>query len=179
MNRALTAVAVVLALLATAACDRDQNDPEPIAACDLLTRGETRDVLGGEVNAPESTQGGADALAGRSGCAWSTADGRKAILVELVRTADMSDSVRRTGFSASARFDAARSRHPDAAPVAIGDDAIWVEESARLHVLAGDDYLTAEVAVPRPADARPIAAEFARRAVVRLTPPGGQTDGDE
>ena len=164
--RPLIAVAAVLASLGTA-CDRGSGDRE-IAACEVVTRSETRAVLGADVDAPEATQGGADALAGRTGCAWVTVDRSKAILVELVRTGDMSDSVRRTGFSASARFDAARSRHPDAASVDVGDRAFWVEESARLHVLTGDAYLTSEVAVPRPSEARSVAVEFARRAVNRL-----------
>lgn len=149
---------------------------EPVAprttACDVLTEDDVSEVLGAPVGLPDAADDeGADVLAGRSGCAWATDDGTKAALVELVRTRDMSNSVRRTGFSGQARFAAARSRHPDAARMAAtGDDAFWVEESATLHVLTGDDYLTFEVAVPEPATAQAIATGLADRAVRHLAP---------
>jgi hypothetical protein len=143
-----------------------------VTACDTLGRDDVAAALGSPVGPPDAADDqGADALAGRSGCAWSTGDDERAVLVELVRTGDMSTSVRRTGFSARARFAAARSRHPDAVDVDLGGaggDAVWVEEAATLHVLVRDCYLTFEVAVPDPAAAEATAVELAVRAVRRL-----------
>lgn len=156
-----------------AACnggDDDSKEPRRVTACDVLSDDDVSAVLGAPVGAPDATvDEGADALAGRSGCAWATDDDTKAALVELVRTRDISTSVRRTGFSARSRFAAVRSRHPDGVTVpGAGDDAIWVEEVATLHVLVDDDYLTFEVAVPEPAAAEDTARGLAVRAVRRL-----------
>jgi len=159
-------------VMTTAACNGGDQPAEPrrVTACDVLTEDDVTAVLGAPVGAPDATvDEGADALAGRSGCAWATGDDTKAALVELVRTRDISTSVRRTGFSARSRFAAVRSRHPDGVTVhGAGDDAIWVEEVATLHVLADDDYLTFEVAVPDPAAAEETARGLAVRAVRRL-----------
>lgn len=155
-----------------AACNGGDEPVEPrrVTACDVLTDEDVSAVLGAPVGAPDATvDEGADALAGRSGCAWATDDDTKAALIELVRTRDISTSVRRTGFSARSRFAAVRSRHPDGVTVrGAGDDAIWVEEVATLHVLVDDDYLTFEVAVPEPAAAENTARGLAVRAVRRL-----------
>lgn len=177
-SRCLTgaiALGLTLALaLASTACGsgdtRDGNDQRTITACELVDDDMVSRALGAGVSPPDATSSeGADALAGRSGCAWATRDGKAAVLVELLRTDDMSGVVRRTGFSAGARFDAARSRYPDAERIALGGaNAIWVEEAAMLHVLAGTSYLTFEVAVPNPPAARRIAIALATAAIHEL-----------
>ena len=169
------AIMVTTALVFTAACSNDDGGggagrPDRVTACDTLSAGDLEIVLDAPVGPPDAAEDqGTDVLAGRSGCAWATDDDTKAVLVELVGTRDMSGSVRRTGFSARARFAAARDRHPDATKVqGPGDDAIWVEEAATLHVLVDDYYLTVEVAVPEPAAAERTAVDLAVRAVRHL-----------
>lgn len=159
------------AAVAAASCgSSDATEDRRVAACDVLTRRDVGAVLEAEVAPPTaSARNATDALAGRSGCAWSTSDGTKAVLVELVRTADMAAQVRRTGFSAAARFDAAQNEHPDAEePEGPWQRGLYVEESATFHVLAHRSYLTFEVAVTPPSLARPIALELATRSVRRL-----------
>ena len=186
MSRPLIgAVACAIAVAGTfTACDRGgANEPEeatPVIACDLTTTEEVETALGADVRPPDATDdGGADALAGRSGCAWATTDGRSAALFELVRTDDMSSAVRRTGFSASARFNAARSRHRDAPSEDIGDRSFWVDEAATLYVLLDASYLVIEVATSDPPSARTLARRLAEPAVARLAAVSGQTDQSE
>ncbi|HET9443712.1 MAG TPA: hypothetical protein VFO65_10335 [Acidimicrobiales bacterium] len=160
-----------LAIAVTVAACRGgaAEGPPPLDACGLLGRDEATAALG-PVEAPAAGRGAAtDDLAGRSGCAWVARDGSAAVLVELVRTADMAPRVRRTGFSAAARFGAARSRHPDAVEVDdLGDDAFWDPDGAVLHVLAGASYLTFEVASDEPGDAEMLARRLAGPAVARV-----------
>ena len=125
-------------------------------------------MLSGPVDEPATAEAATDTLAGRSGCAWSTTDDRRAALVELVRTADMSASVRRTGFSASARFGAVRNDYPDADDVEVGDRALFVEDEGTLHVLADGSYLTIEVAARPTSEIRDLAVALGVRAVERL-----------
>lgn len=156
--------------VAAGGCGRSggASETDQVTACDILTAADLEAVLGGPVERPAaSAPGSTDALAGRSGCAWSTEDGEKAALVELVRTADMSDRVRRTGFSAEARFAAAAGRHPDA--VTPGATSFYVEEAATIHVLFETDaYVTIEVATTPPSAAEPTARALAARAVAGL-----------
>lgn len=162
---------VAFAALLLGACDTAEPEvPDRVTACETLTAADVAAVLGGPVDRPaESAEAATDALAGRSGCAWSRLDGTRAVLVELVRTQDMSSSVRRTGFSAAARFDAVATEHPGAdAPEGVGDRALYVEEEATLHVLTGRSYLTFEVAATPPSAIRPAALGLAARAVTRL-----------
>lgn len=121
---------------------------------------------------PASAEAATDRLAGRSGCAWSRTDDTRAVLVELVRTADMAASVRRTGFSASARFSAARTEFPNADSVDLADRALYVEEEATLHLLADGSYLTVEVAAQPPSTIRRLAEDLGREAVARLREAG-------
>ena len=166
-------VIVVGGLVAASSC---RSSPEPsdvagerLTACELTTRSEVAEALGGEVSPPEAADGAAnDTLAGRSGCAWSRRDGSGAVLVELVRTSDMAAAVRRTGFSAAARFAAARSRAEERATVEVGDQSFWVEDEATLHVLTDRSYVVFEVAVSPTARAQPIAVALARAAVTRI-----------
>lgn len=156
----------------TAASDR-------LLACDLLDETTAGSILGGPVADPIATEGkGTDELAGRSGCAWATTDGASATLIELVRTDDMSDAVRRTGFSASARFTAARSQHPDVPIDGVGTRSFWVEEAATLHLLTGRTYVVVEVAVADPARSRSIATAIADVAVSRVAAADRQTGSD-
>lgn len=167
----LTVRRVALAALLIGGCDASEPaPPDRLTACETLTVEEVEAVLGGPVTTPaESSEAATDTLAGRSGCAWSRRDGNRAVLVELVRTNDMASSVRRTGFSASARFSAVTAEHPDAeAPAGIGDRALYVEEEATLHVLTGRSYLTFEVAATPPSAIRTAAVGLATRAVARI-----------
>ncbi len=174
LNRAV-AVAVLCGAVQIGCADAG-GQPDRIAACELLGRTEVADVLQGAVAEPAASQSSAtDALAGRSGCAWATQDDTKAVLVELVRTGDMADEVRRTGFSAAARFDAARGQHPEAREQAVGDKAIYVPETATLHVLVGRSYLTFEVAASPPSQIEDMAVALATRAIARLRG-SGQAD---
>ena len=144
--------------------------PDRLTACEVVTGKEVTDALGTPVELPTGTSDAAtDQLAGRSGCAWSSQDGERAVLIELVRTRDMSRSVRRTGFSATARYRAATDDHPDAEVVDhLGDRAVYVAESSKLWVLTGDDLAIFEVAVTPTAGARDIAVALATKAVARL-----------
>lgn len=169
------AVVGALVVLSAAGCARDRGGddhtlPDRLTACELLQAREVEAALGGQVRDPDATgEASADVLAGRSGCAWATHDDQAAALMELVRTDDMSPSVRRTGFSATARFSAARSRHPAAAPVEIGDRGMWVEETATLYVLAARSYVVVEVAVREAARAKDVAMNLVTPALRRLS----------
>lgn len=175
MTPTLSALAVCG--LALGACAEAEDRPNGMAACELLAPAEVTEILQGPVAPPAASRSSAtDALAGRSGCAWATTDDAKAVLVQLVRTSDMADEVRRTGFSAAARFDASRGRHPDAREVpGVGDKAVYVEEAATLHVLVGRSYLTFEVAATPPSEVEAMAVALARQAVARLAR-SGQAD---
>lgn len=170
MRLTLVAAALGAVLLGGACGSSDAPVPVRTSACDLIARGDVAAALGGAVDPPTaSDESATDELAGRSGCAWSTADHGKAVLVELVRTADMAVQVRRTGFSAAARYEAAASGAPAAEAVSgVGDRAFWVDEMAELHMLVGGSYLTFEVATTPPADAEPTAVTLAQLAVARL-----------
>jgi len=171
-------LAAGLMLVVTGACrPSEPAPPDRLTACEIVGRTEIARILERRVGAPNESSGAAtDNLAGRSGCAWSSADARMAVLIELVRTGDMATSVRRTGFSAAARFAAVRNGHPDADQPAIdGAEAIYVEETASLHVLAGRSYVTIEVAATPPSIVRAIAVEIAVSAVARLS----QTDATD
>lgn len=164
-------VVAVVAMLLLGSCRASEPRPEDrFTACDLISRAEMARILERPVTKPaESADAATDTLAGRSGCAWSSVDEQRAVLIELVRTKDMSSSVRRTGFSAAARFEALRGDHPDApAPEVPGARTIYVETAASLHVLAGSNYLTIEVAATPPTTVQPIAVSLARAAVARL-----------
>jgi len=162
--------AVVTGQLAAGCGSSEAPQPPRVAACGLVARGDVAQVLGGDVDAPVAAQQNvADELAGRSGCAWTTTDHAKAVLVELVRTADMAAEVRRTGFSASARYDAAASQSGGGKDEpGVGDRAFWVDPTGTLHVLTGTTYLTLEVAITPPSDAEPAAVGLARLLVTRL-----------
>jgi hypothetical protein len=164
---------VLAALVLLGGCTAsDPADRPHLTACQLYTRPQVARVLGGAVDAPATAESATDTLAGRSGCAWTRADGARAVLIELVRTDDMSASVRRTGFSAAARFDAVAHDHPDEELTdpgeRVGDRAIFVEEQGTLHALSGRSYLTVEVAATPPSAARSIAIQLARLAIAHL-----------
>lgn len=170
---ALVAFAV-LPLTSLVACADPAPDAEDrLTACEVVVRDDLEDVLDGAVDEPASAEAATDQLAGRSGCAWTRSDDERAVLVELVRTDDMATSVRRTGFSASARFGAVRSEFPDAEALELGDRAIYVEAEGTLHVLVDGSYLTIEVAARPPSVVPDLAEELGRRAVARLR----QADG--
>lgn len=153
----------------TGACADDEGPmADRLSACEVLPRADVEDVLQGPVDEPATAEAATDSLAGRSGCAWTRSDDSRAVLVELVRTRDMAASVRRTGFSASARFGAARNQFPEATEVELGDRAMFVESEATLHVLADGSYVTVEVAARPTADIPELAEELGRRAVARL-----------
>ena len=161
----------LVALVAVGACgSSDPPVPERLTACEVVTAAEVARALGAPVEEPPGTTDSAtDQLAGRSGCAWSSEDGEKAVLVELVRTQDMSRSVRRTGFSATARYRAAADRHPEGEAIDdLGDRALYVEEASKLWVLDGDDLAIFEVAVTPTSGARPVALALGSKAVTRL-----------
>lgn len=162
---------MAVALVLLGACGSSEPpQPERFTACDLISRAELARILGRAVTAPAESSGAAtDTLAGRSGCAWSSVDEERAVLIELVRTKDMSSSVRRTGFSAAARFEALRSEHPGAtSPEVAGARTVYLEEAASLHVLAGSSYVVIEVAATPPRVVQPIAVSLATSAVARL-----------
>jgi len=171
--RRRTASILVAAALATAACAGDDPaEPDRLTACEVLPSETVERVIGGPLDEPASAEAASDLLAGRSGCAWSRTDDERAVLVELVRTADMAASVRRTGFSASARFGAVRTEFPDAVAVELGDRAIYVDEDATLHVLVDGSYVTVEVAARPPSTVRELAEHLGREAVARLREAG-------
>jgi hypothetical protein len=77
--------------------------------------------------------------------------------------------VRRTGFSATARYRAATTDHPHAEVVDdVGDGALFVADASKLWVLDGDDLVIFEVAVTPTTGARAIALSLAEEAVGRL-----------
>ncbi len=169
--RLAAAVFAFVATISLASCgSSEQPLPERFTACSTVSRAELAKVLERPVGQPTASSGAAtDALAGRSGCAWSSTDEDVAILIELVRTKDIATSVRRTGFSAAARFEAVRHEHPEElAPPIEGASAVFVEEAASLHVLTGSSYLTIEVAATPPSTIRRIAVDLATLAVSRL-----------
>lgn len=156
-----------------ACADAEPEAEDRVTACDVVVREDVEAVLDGPVDEPASAEAATDQLAGRSGCAWTRSDDERAALVELVRTDDMATSVRRTGFSASARFGAVRSEFPDAEAVELGDRALYVEAEGTLHVLVDGSYLTIEVAARPPSLVPDLAEELGQRAVARLR----QADG--
>ena len=155
--------------LTTAGCAADEPaEPDRLTACEVLPAPVVERVIGGPLDEPASAEAATDSLAGRSGCAWTRSDDTRAVLVELVRTADMAASVRRTGFSASARFGAVRATFPDAQDVDLGDRALFVEEEGTLHVLVDGSYLTIEVAARPPSLIPDLTSDLGREAVDRL-----------
>ena len=137
-----------------------------LTACEVVTAREVATALGRDVTTPPAASDAAtDQLAGRSGCAWSSADGAVGVLVELVRTDDMARSVRRTGFSATARFQAARADHPESAT---DDRTLYVDEESTLWLLVDDSLVVLEVAASPTAEARRVAEALGTRAVSRL-----------
>jgi hypothetical protein len=163
-------IAVVVVLAAGGCTSDDPPVRDRLTACEVVTARQVSAAIGAPVDAPSGTSEAAtDQLAGRSGCAWASEDGKTAVLVELVRTADMSRSVRRTGFSATARYRAATTDHPDGESVdGLGDRALYVDEASKLWVVAGDDLVIFEVAVTPTDGARAIAVSLATAAVARL-----------
>lgn len=160
-----------MAALACGACGADEPPvPDRLTACEVVSAREVASALGRDVAPPdESSDAPTDQLAGRSGCAWSTRDGEAAVLVELVRTDEMARSVRRTGFSATARFEAAATDHDTAEVVdGVGDRALFAEEESKLWVLVGDDLVILEVAVTPTTAARGVAVRLATAAGARL-----------
>jgi hypothetical protein len=169
--RFLAGSVAVVAALGAGGCDgsKEPAAQDRLTACEVVSAAEVTSAIGAPVGEPTGTSDAAtDQLAGRSGCAWSSRDGAVAVLVELVRTRDMSRSVRRTGFSATARFDAARTDHPEAEDVDVGDRGLYVEESSKLWLLEGDDLAIVEVAVTPTTRAREIVVALGRRAASRL-----------
>jgi len=169
--RPACAILAVISLASATACGSSAPPARPrIVACDAVPPSAVSRALGSPVGHPAaSVEGAADALAGRSGCAWSTTDGGRAALIQLVRTADMAGQVRRTGFSADARFAAAEDRYADRADEpGIGDRCFYVEAEGTLHLLFRRSYLTIEVAATPPQAAEQIAVALARAAVARL-----------
>lgn len=167
--RRLVALTLVAAAIGSGAC-RSADPPvrDRVTACEVITEAEVVGILGGPVDDPERAEAATDVLAGRSGCAWSRTDDSRAVLVELVRTKDMAASVRRTGFSAAARFGAVRHEHPDAESVDVGDQALFIDTDGTLHVLVDGSYLTLEVAATPTAAIPDLAEALAERAVARL-----------
>ena len=165
--RFLAGPIAVVAVLGSGACGSGEPpSPDRLTACEVLTAKEVATALGRPVATPPAAADAAtDQLAGRSGCAWSSQDGDVGVLVELVRTDDMSRSVRRTGFSAAARFRAAAAEHPD---VRVEDGSLYVEEESKLWLLADDSLLVLEVAVTPTGEARRMAEAMASRALPRL-----------
>ncbi|HUP84261.1 MAG TPA: hypothetical protein VM143_01215 [Acidimicrobiales bacterium] len=135
-----------------------------------MTAREVAKALGRTVTAPtESSAAATDQLAGRSGCAWSSRDESAAVLVELVRTKDVARSVRRTGFSAAARFQAAVTDNPTAESIdSLGDRALFAVGASQLWLLVDDDLVIFEVAVTPTSGARDVALHLAATAESRL-----------
>jgi hypothetical protein len=162
---------VVAAAVSTGACASDDPPvPDRLTACEVVTAKEVAAAIERPVSTPPAAADAAtDQLAGRSGCAWTSTDGDVAVLVELVRTGDMARSVRRTGFSAAARFRAAETDHPEGTqPPVIGDRSDYVDEESKLWVLVDDSLVVLEVAVSPTPEARRIAESLGARAVPRL-----------
>jgi hypothetical protein len=159
-----------VAAVAGGACGSGEPPVEDrLTACELVTAKEVATAIDRPVATPPAASDAAtDQLAGRSGCAWSSADGEVGVLVELVRTRDIARSVRRTGFSATARFQAARADHPEADDIELGDRSLFVDEQSKLWMLVGDDLVVLEVAVAPTSGARRIAEALGARALPRL-----------
>ena len=158
-----------LGALGAGACSEDEPRPDDrLTACEVVPRRDVEAVLEGPVDEPATAEAATDGLAGRSGCAWSRSDDERAVLIELVRTVDMATSVRRTGFSASARFGAVRDAFPEASAVDLGDRALFVESEGALHLLVDGSYVTIEVAAQPTSAIRDLAEDLGRRAVARL-----------
>jgi hypothetical protein len=162
-------IAVVVALAGGACGSGEPPVEDRRTACEIVTAKEVATAIDRPVATPPAASDAAtDQLAGRSGCAWSSEDGEAGVLVELVRTADMARSVRRTGFSATARFQAARADHPDGDDLELGNGSLFVEEQSKLWMLVDDDLVVLEVAVAPTSEARHIAEALASRALPRL-----------
>ena len=162
-------IAAVVALAGGACGSGEPPVDDRLTACEIVTANDVRAAMRRAVMTPPTESDAAtDQLAGRSGCAWSSEDGEVGVLVELVRTADMARSVRRTGFSATARFQAARADHPEADDLQLGSPSLFVEEQSKLWLLQGDDLVVLEVAVAPTSEARRIASALASRALPRL-----------
>jgi hypothetical protein len=162
-------IAVVAVLVGGGCGSSEPQVPDRLTACEAVSAEEVARALDRPVRPPsESADAATDQLAGRSGCAWSSRDDTMAVLVELVRTGDMARSVRRTGFSAAARFQAAETEHPEGVAVDLGDRSLFVEELSKLWVVEGDDLVTFEVAVTPTSGARAVAVDLGSRAVRRL-----------
>ena len=158
-------IVVVVTLLGAGCGSSEPPVPDRLTACEVVTRREVEAAVRRQVAAPAASDAATDRLAGRSGCAWSSEDGDVGVLVELVRTADMSRSVRRTGSSAAARFEAATAEHPEAR---LPDGTLYVEEEAKLWTLETDSLVVFEVAASPTSEARRIATALAARAAPRL-----------
>ena len=164
-------IAVVAVLLAGGCGSNEPPVDDRLTACEAITAKEVASALGRAVaTSPAASDAATDQLAGRSGCAWSSADGAVGVLVELVRTDDMARSVRRTGFSATARFQAEAAEHPASTGegIDVGDRALYVEEEATLWVLVDDSLVVVEVAASPTSEARRVATALGARAVRRL-----------
>ena len=169
--RFLSGPIAIVATLVGGGCGSGEPPVEDrLTACEVLTAREVAAAVGRAVSTPPASSDAAtDQLAGRSGCAWSSEDGKVAVLVELVRTQDMARSVRRTGFSAAARFRAAETEHPEAdGGPTVGDRSLFVEEESELWMLVDDSLVVFEVAVTPTSAARDIAEALASRARPRL-----------
>ena len=159
-------IAVLGAVLMGGACGSSEPPVEDrLTACEVVTTREVESAIRRPVSPPTASDAATDQLAGRSGCAWSSEDGGVGVLIELVRTQDMSRSVRRTGFSAAARYQAALAEHPDAR---LPDGSLFVEEESKLWLLVGDSLAVLEVAATPTAEVRRIATALAARAAPRL-----------
>ena len=162
---------LVVTMLGTGACGAEEEPADDrLTACEVISAKDVATAIGRPVATPPAAADAAtDQLAGRSGCAWSSADGEVGVLVELVRTADISRSVRRTGFSAAARFQAAATEHPEALKgLVLGDRSLFVEEESKLWVLVDDSLLVLEVAATPTSEARAMAESLGSRALPRL-----------
>ena len=172
--RLLTGSITVVAMVISGACRSNEPPVEDrLTACEVVTSQEVANAVDRPVATPPAASDAAtDQLAGRSGCAWSSRDGEVGVLVELVRTQDMARSVRRTGFSAAARFRAEETEHPEAAQVSEGAvpgaSSLFVVEESKLWLLVDDSLVVFEVAVTPTSVSRDIAEALASRAAPRL-----------
>lgn len=160
-------VLAVAAVVLGGACGSSEPPvADRLTACEVVTLRELETAVRLPMAEPAAASDAAtDQLAGRSGCAWASDDGSVGVLVELVRTADMSRSVRRTGFSAAARFQATKSEHPDAV---LPDGSLYVDEESKLWILEEDSLVVIEVAATPTSEARRIATALGARAAPRL-----------
>ena len=160
-----------MAVLGSGACGSSEPPvADRLTACEVLTAKEVASSIDRPVvTPPAAADSPTDQLAGRSGCAWSSKDGEVGVLVELVRTQDMARSVRRTGFSAAARFQAAASQHPDAhVGLGVGDRSLFIEEESELWVLVDDSLVVLEVAVTPTSETRRVAEALGSWLLPRL-----------